>query len=237
MAFCKISLKYVTGLINGEINFYSASDNSLIDQVISHNGEVRCLQFDKSGKLYSGGSDGVVRVWNFQAKREPKTYDLHSSEVVAMKLSEKNRLICTASSANELVVVDFTGINILMSTREEGRVQAIDFSKDEKTLAVGGTEKYIVMYDISESGSTISRKEELGPNSDAITCLKFQGDLYLVTALRNGQVAIWNHIRGTLVKKIENISPITSVLTFQKKYVCFSSEDGKIRVVDMNEGK
>lgn len=111
-----------------------------------------------------------------------------------------------------------------MSTREEGRVHAIDFHKDEKIMAVGGTEKYIAMYEITDGGNIINRVEELGPNSDVITSLKFHGDSYLVTSLKNGHVAIWNHVRGTMMKKIENMSPITSMISFQKKYVCFSSE-------------
>lgn len=50
--------------------------------------------------------------------------------MLQLKLSEKNRLIASSSAANELVVYDFTGIKILMSTREEGRVNAIEFSYD-----------------------------------------------------------------------------------------------------------
>ena len=65
----------------------------------------------------------------------------------------------------------------------------------------------------------------------------FHGEIYLVAALKNGHIAIWNHQRATLAKKIENISIVTQLLSFQKKYVCFSSEDGKLRVVDMDEGK
>lgn len=79
IAYCRLTNKYATSHSNGEINFYTSSDNRKVDQVISHNGAVQCLQFDKSGKLYSGGSDGVVRVWNLPAKREPKTLELHSS--------------------------------------------------------------------------------------------------------------------------------------------------------------
>lgn len=55
-----------------------------------------------------------------------------------MKLTEKNRLIATSSMANELVVYDFTGIKIILSTREEGRLNAIEFSPDERIMAVGG---------------------------------------------------------------------------------------------------
>ena len=64
IAYCKHSAKYATAHSNGEINIYSATDNRLIDQLVSHNGEVRCLAYDRSGKLYSAGSDGSVRIWN-----------------------------------------------------------------------------------------------------------------------------------------------------------------------------
>ena len=76
--------------------------------------------------------------------------------MLQLKLSEKNRLIASSSAANELVVYDFTGIKILMSTREEGRVNAIEFSNDERIMAVGGAEKYVVLYDISSS-NTVTR--------------------------------------------------------------------------------
>lgn len=37
--------------------------------------------------------------------------------MIQLKLSEKNRFIVTSSTANELVIQDFTGIKIIMSTR------------------------------------------------------------------------------------------------------------------------
>lgn len=45
--------------------------------------------------------------------------------MIQLKLSEKNRIIATSSLANELVIHDFTGIKIVMSTREDGRLNAI----------------------------------------------------------------------------------------------------------------
>lgn len=72
---------------NGEINIFSAVDNRHIDQLISHNGPVNCLQYDKSGKIYSAGSDGSVKIWNLAARREPRVLDLHSSPVIQLKLN------------------------------------------------------------------------------------------------------------------------------------------------------
>jgi hypothetical protein len=65
----------------------------------------------------------------------------------------------------------------------------------------------------------------------------FYGDSMLVVALKNGQVAIWNYHKASLMKKIENVSPIKHLIQFQKKYICLTSEDGKIRIVNMDEGK
>jgi WD40 repeat protein len=91
------------------------------------------------------------------------------------------------------------------------------------------------MYDIQNE--TVTRAEELGPHSEAINVLCFFGDSLLVCGLKSGQVAIWNHVKATMIKKIENVSPIRTVVHFQRKYICFSSEDGKIRIINMDEGR
>lgn len=57
------------------------------------------------------------------------------------------------------------------------------------------------MYQLSDGGN-INRTEELGPNDDVIISLVFHADHYLVVALKNGHVAIWNHLKGSVVKKI-----------------------------------
>ena len=157
--------------------------------------------------------------------------------MIQLKLNERSRLIATSSATNEFVIYDFTGAKLIMSTREEGRVHAIEFSKDEKTMAVGGSEGYVAIYEISDGGTSINRMEELGPNPDKINCMAFHSETMLVVALRNGHVMIWNHLKSNLIKKIENISPITTLLSFQKKYVCFGSDDGKVRIINMEEGK
>lgn len=103
-------------------------------------------------------------------------------------------------------------------------------------MAVGGSERYVVIYEVLNSNS-VNRTVELGQHSDAVTAITFFGDFLLVVALKNGQVAIWNHHRASLIKKIENVSPIRTLLQFQKKFICFTTEDGKIRIVNMDEGK
>lgn len=45
-----------------------------------------------------------------------------------------------------------------MSTREEGKINAIAFSHDEKLMAVGGAEKYVVIYEVVNS-SSVNRSE------------------------------------------------------------------------------
>ena len=53
-----------------------------------------------------------------------------------------------------------------------------------------------------DGGNTINRMEELGPNSDKVSCMTFHADNLLVVALRNGSIVIWNHFKSNLMKKI-----------------------------------
>lgn len=84
------------------------------------------------------------------------------------------------------------------------------------------------------NASSVHRAIELGAHSDPITSICFFSDALVVVALKNGQVAIWNFQKVSLMKKIENVSPIKSLIVFQKKYLSLSSEDGKIRIVNMD---
>lgn len=59
----------------------------------------------------------------------------------------------------------------------------------------------------------------------------------MISALRSGHIYIWNHIKSTLIKKIENISIIRCLSIIGRKFVCIGLDDGKVRVVDLDEGR
>ena len=69
-------------------------------------------------------------------------------------------------------------------------------------MAVGGAEKYVALYDITNANS-VNRSVELGQHSESISAMCFYGDTMLVVAQKNGQVAIWNYHKASLMKKIE----------------------------------
>lgn len=63
------------------------------------------------------------------------------------------------SSNSELVVYDFTGIKLILSTRDEGRVNAVAFDEKDRFMAVGGNEKFVVTYKIENGGNSLNRSE------------------------------------------------------------------------------
>ena len=78
LAYCTNSNRYATGHSNGEINIWSVGSNEHLDQLRSHNGRVRTLAFDRMGKLFSGGSDGHIRIWNLsETGSDPKELEVH----------------------------------------------------------------------------------------------------------------------------------------------------------------
>jgi len=46
---------------------------------MSQSGIVKCLSFDKASRLFGGSANGVLTIWDFENKRDPKKIDLHSS--------------------------------------------------------------------------------------------------------------------------------------------------------------
>ena len=47
-----------------------------------------------------------------------------------------------------MVVYDFTGIKLILSTRDEGKIHAVAFDPYDRFMAVGGEEKYAIVYKI-----------------------------------------------------------------------------------------
>ena len=58
--------------------------------------------------------------------------------MVDLKINDRNKIIVMSSMNNEFVVYDFTGIKMIMSTRDEGKINAIAFDEKDKYMAIGG---------------------------------------------------------------------------------------------------
>lgn len=46
---------------------------------------------------------------------------------------------------------------MIMSTRDEGKINAIAFDEKDRYMAIGGGEKYIATFKLENQGNTITR--------------------------------------------------------------------------------
>jgi hypothetical protein len=58
--------------------------------------------------------------------------------MVDLKINDRNKIIVMSSMNNEFLVYDFTGIKMIMSTRDEGKINAIAFDEKDRYMAIGG---------------------------------------------------------------------------------------------------
>lgn len=114
---------------------------------------VCCLEFSSDSKLlYTGGGDGVVRVWDFatQALDESAPSELNGHTESVLAICVTNALVATASQDQEACIWDPVSRDLLARLRgHTAPIRAVAFSMDGLTLATGSADNTIRYWSIA----------------------------------------------------------------------------------------
>jgi len=98
-----------------------------------------CLSFSADGKkLISAGGDKTVRIWNVATGKELYRLEGHTDKVHSAALSPDGQLLVTGSADKTIRLWDMASGKELRRMAQPGAVFGVVFSRDGKTLAVGG---------------------------------------------------------------------------------------------------
>jgi WD40 repeat protein len=160
-----------------------------------HADEIRCLAFSPDGaKLASAGADRVVHVWDVATGRliaGPNPKDRHAVAVVP---GPGGKLLLASTGGPTFRLWDAeTGAEVPPSG--DGPAYSVAASRDGRWLAVGGTDYFTRLYDLTAPGSPPKRLEATKP---PIGSLVFADDASLVahTSPADGLVWLWNPVTG-----------------------------------------
>jgi WD40 repeat protein len=153
-----------------------------------HNDEIRCLAFSPDGaKLASAGADQVIHVWDVREGKlvaGPNAKGRHSIAVIPGKP------MCLASTGTQGVRVWDTVTSEEVAPTNICSAYSVAASPDGKWLAIGGTDYFTQLWNVTE-GSLAASLEATKPPIGFVT---FSTDSkYLAhTSPADGLVWIWN---------------------------------------------
>lgn len=209
-----IDVMWASSMANSTINFGSSSSSNAALGASSSNIVVNrdtqypylsCMQvFDAA--LASGGSDGIVRLWDLRSGEVIRQLFGHTGAVTTLQFDKTFSLI-TGSADRSLRIWDLRTGGILDSFSYDNPIKKIMFD-DLKVTSVVENERGIHVYDRTEqrhwmlggdvlSSSTETIQTDPAPAPAAASCANFVNDLqfsvnYLVEGRSDGVVGVWN---------------------------------------------
>ncbi|MEM6473042.1 MAG: hypothetical protein AAF802_26005, partial [Planctomycetota bacterium] len=97
----KVRMMLAVGFSDGQIRLYDADTGKLRRSLIGHAGEVQALHYDHARRrLFSGGKDSTLRVWEPQRGLEVLVLPNDGSPIADVRLSEDGRLLATGEDGS-----------------------------------------------------------------------------------------------------------------------------------------
>ena len=108
------------------IRAFNLTDGT-IKEFWGHRGWVYCLLLHQ-GRLFSGGDDNMVRVWNFEKAKQVDILDCHKNGVTSIVMCKN--MIVTASYDHYVITWDFNALDKRIWEKKMMR------SEDKKSRAI-----------------------------------------------------------------------------------------------------
>jgi len=160
---------------------------------------VNSVSFSPHGKQFAtGGSDGVVRLWDAVSAKELLTCRGPKNSVLSVTFSPNGEWLASGSVDNTIKLWDsHTGECLRTFTGHENSVRSVAFSPDSKWLASGSYDKTIKLWD-SHSGECL---RTFTGHECSISSVTFSADSkWLASASFDNTIKLWDRQTGECLR-------------------------------------
>jgi len=104
-----------TGGFDRTIDIWDLKQGNLINSIPAHDYSIRTLVFDKHNRIFSGGTDGVIKQWNMEHTEPIRIFSGHSARVRTIDLSPDQTLIVSGGEDNKVMVWEIETGKLLLT--------------------------------------------------------------------------------------------------------------------------
>ncbi len=197
------------------------------------------LTFSPDGKVVASGfSSGVIRLWDFETRKEMMLLKGHKDEVKALVYTPDGKTLISGSSDRRIIIWDsFKGEMKKMIRGHWGSINSLSLNQTGKILASAATDKRLKLWDFDRDWKKISDNKV---HEDSISVVKFSPvkDLY-ASASWDHTINLWELNKDKkLVELKGHFGPIYDI-SFSPdgtKLVSCSS-DGVLKLWSVEKGR
>ncbi|CAG7824982.1 unnamed protein product [Allacma fusca] len=206
---------------------YHHSNTELISK-----SKVSCVAWSSYYATHMASSDyeGCVNLWDVGMARNIKSFSEHQKRVWSVDWCPQDPRMLASGSDDEKIRLWSTNSDRSIATiSATGNICSVKFAPDSYTLACGGTDKCIYMYDIRQAQSPFGI---LKGHTKSVSHVKFLNKRELVSASTDNHLKIWDTTSKTLIRSFQghrNEKNFVGLAT-DGNYIACGSEDNSLYV-------
>jgi hypothetical protein len=127
-------------------------------RLLGHDASVYCVAFSDDGqRVYSGGGDGTVRIWDTETGEQVGVLDAGRRAVHRMSFDPKRQRLYVGDRGGELAIVDVERNEVVEVLRaHEGFLVATEVRTDGNQLLTAASDDTVKLWNLAQSPPTVS---------------------------------------------------------------------------------
>lgn len=199
LAFSPDGSLLVTGKEGGLVQSWSMPEMKPL-HTARHGQTVNSVTFTRDGRyVATAGMDSLVKLWRVSDLTLVRTFELgQAAGLITVRISPDQKLVAAGAMEGHVGVWDLeTGKRLARFNHTGRKVEAVDWSKDGRFLAVAGHDDHIRLVATKDLGATYLPYAALTEATGPAEYLDFSPNgAFLVSAHEDGTIRLWLYRAG-----------------------------------------
>lgn len=232
-----VSNQFATGSEDGTLMIWNTSNNSRSYNFIGHTNAVTGVEFCPNGKILASCSlDQTVRFWTPTVKGSCSEFKAHLMPIQCLNFSDDSTKLITGARDKAIKMWDVSTKHFMSSFLGHNHwLKSAKFFPDGKIIASGAEDKAIKFWDVisGQCIHTFASQEGI-----PVHIAPYPNNNSVAVALSSGAVRVYE-LRTRKLQQHYVLHTETTYLSWHPtdNYLLTCGKDGKVRIVDVVEGR